>query len=167
MWTYDKTSGSRICCRRSSHIYLTRIFLKICNKCKITKPVAEFYRNKTKPDGLQGSCKSCSKEASKRWVEVNPDKYGAKLLRDRNDEAKRAKRYGISEDELASLLSAAGGLCTICGRPPIRKLVVDHCHVTNKVRGILCEKCNQTLGLMDDKIEYFLSAANYLQRSVN
>lgn len=63
------------------------------------------------------------------------------------------------------MLATADGLCTICSRPPVKTLVVDHCHTTNKVRGILCEKCNQTLGLMDDKIEYLLNAVKYLEES--
>ena len=44
-------------------------------------------------------------------------------------------------------------------------LVVDHCHTTNKVRGIICEKCNQTLGLMDDSVEFLIKAAQYLEDS--
>lgn len=69
----------------------------------------------------------------------------------------------MTEDELLLLLQSSEGKCEICGKPPIRWLVVDHCHTTNRVRGILCEKCNQALGLFHDNIDVIRAAANYLE----
>ena len=34
---------------------------KTCLKCRQPKPVSEFAKNRTKPDGLQGECKACRK----------------------------------------------------------------------------------------------------------
>jgi hypothetical protein len=41
--------------------------------------------------------------------------------------------------------------------------VVDHCHATGKVRGLLCHNCNRALGLMQDNIENIKRAADYLE----
>lgn len=48
---------------------------KVCKKCKLTKPVNEFYNNKTAYDGLQAKCKDCCKEANKQFHQKNPTYY--------------------------------------------------------------------------------------------
>ena len=52
----------------------------------------------------------------------------------------------LKDEEYHTLLGKQGGVCFLCGRPPRRKrLCVDHCHFTGKVRGLLCMKCNYNL----------------------
>ena len=59
------------------------------------------------------------------------------------------KKYGISSLDYEKMFVAQNGLCMICeknkhlGR---RRLHVDHCHVSGKIRGLLCSKCNGSLG---------------------
>lgn len=79
----------------------------------------------------------------------------------------RKYRYKISPEDYNNLLLVQGGVCAICGKPPKNNtgLCVDHNHVTNKVRGLLCVKCNVMLGMSDDKIEIFKKAIEYLARS--
>jgi hypothetical protein len=48
--------------------------MKICSKCKVEKPVSEYYKHNSNKDGLQGQCKSCMKEKSTQWAKNNPDK---------------------------------------------------------------------------------------------
>lgn len=55
------------------------------------------------------------------------------------------------------------GQCRICKTDPDRGLVVDHCHVSGKVRGLLCHKCNKALGLLGDRFETVAAAAAYLR----
>lgn len=40
---------------------------------------------------------------------------------------------------------------------------VDHDHVTGKIRQLLCHKCNTVLGLVDEKINSLLGLVEYLQ----
>ena len=86
----------------------------------------------------------------------------------RNDVRARAAKYGLDEDELAWLTGAHDGLCAICGRPeptPGRSLAVDHDHATGTVRGLLCGRCNQTLGRMNDDPALLRAMADYLDRT--
>lgn len=43
------------------------------------------------------------------------------------------------------------------------KLVVDHCHATGHVRGLLCHNCNRALGLLKDSEQALQRALKYLQ----
>ena len=65
------------------------------------------------------------------------------------------------------------GKCSICTVNEIdilhkrKKLCVDHCHLTNKVRGLLCNRCNLILGLVKDSIDILNNAIIYLGNSSN
>lgn len=77
------------------------------------------------------------------------------------------RRYGLSLDEYSRLSAAQRGLCAICGSTPhehnSRQLVVDHDHVTGKIRGLLCHKCNSGLGMFKDSPHLLKLALVYLQ----
>jgi len=53
----------------------------------------------------------------------------------------------------------------ICGSQ--EKLVVDHNHNTNKVRGLLCNHCNRGLGHFRDNTETLLKAIDYLNNPIS
>jgi hypothetical protein len=76
----------------------------------------------------------------------------------------RKALYGISAVEYAEMLVQHGGVCATCKRPPKagRSLCVDHNHRTGKVRGLLCDKCNQALGKAEDSIERLWALIQYL-----
>jgi len=67
-----------------------------------------------------------------------------------------------------------GGLCWICEGEGFTmhknvegsaKLVVDHDHKTNEVRGLLCHNCNRALGLLQDDVGNLQKAIEYLTKS--
>lgn len=93
------------------------------------------------------------------WWAANKDECNARRR------AKRYKGYGISDEDYQALLARQGGLCGIC-RKKKRPLCVDHCHVTGKVRGLLCHKCNLGLGHYDDDPVLTRAATSYLEASL-
>ncbi len=117
--------------------------------------------------------------ATKTWRLNNPE--AIKEIRKKTDEKRKQfrreqnleKKYGITYKEYVDLLESQSGVCCICQRPErllgkggdIRPLNVDHCHATGKVRGLLCASCNLALGNLEDNIEYFENAIQYLKDS--
>ena len=77
--------------------------------------------------------------------------------------------YGIDQEAFDWLLDTQKGLCAICeellaleGPNRSKRACIDHDHVTNKVRGILCHECNLAVGLLQDNPTRMVSAANYV-----
>lgn len=69
-------------------------------------------------------------------------------------------RYGLTVADVAVMLTKQQGVCAICKTPPKRPCV-DHCHRTNRVRGILCHKCNIALHAIERE-SFFTPALDYL-----
>ena len=142
--------------------------MKICTVCKQNKSLDDFHNRSDSKDGKQGLCKVCNISRVRIWQDENPDRYELNWRRASGlpgrDIKRRAEKYGLSVDDLIKLIDDAKGVCEICHRLPIRWLVVDHSHSTSVVRGILCEKCNQALGLFDDNVEFMKSAIEYLTK---
>lgn len=132
---------------------------KICTKCGSEKGLGEFYFVKSR-GRYQSQCKSCDRAASEerhKRLYAHQDEY----LKN-----KRLKtRYGISLEEFNSLLESQEGKCKICKDELDGAGVLDHCHGTLKVRGILCRTCNAGLGQFKDSIEILRKAVEYLENS--
>ena len=75
-------------------------------------------------------------------------------------------RYGISLAEHDEMLLAQNKVCAICGKPSSKPFHVDHDHVTAKVRGLLCFKCNSGLGMFCDDISVLRAAIEYLTKQI-
>lgn len=84
--------------------------------------------------------------------------------KERIQAVERIRLYGLSPEQWDALMMAQGGVCAICGRtnPSGRALHVDHDHVTGRVRGLLCVRCNVALGRFGDSAEMLIRAAEYL-----
>jgi len=104
-------------------------------------------------------------ERKRRRYETDPE-FRAKCLA-ANAKGRRAnllKRYGISWLEYELRLALQNGVCAICRKEPKRRMLcVDHCHVTGKVRGLLCTRCNAALGSFEDDPNLTQVAADYLR----
>lgn len=80
------------------------------------------------------------------------------------------RRYGITYQEYCDMLDAQKGRCAICesfdaqNNRTYGKLFIDHCHTTGKVRGLLCSKCNHALGQLNDDVDLFKKAIEYLTK---
>ena len=120
---------------------------KPCTRCKTEKPLdAEHFplHNRTK-SGYDSWCRACRSEY-------------------RNANSRGVYRNAISDEALAEL-KATTHECVICGDET--KLVVDHDHVTGKVRGMLCNHCNRGLGHFRDDPTLLEFAAQYLYASAD
>jgi hypothetical protein len=73
-------------------------------------------------------------------------------------------RYGITLEDFNRLLEQQNYVCAICQRPFDRRPHVDHCHLTNWVRGLLCYRCNPGLGHFHDNPIFLFRAALYALR---
>ncbi len=138
--------------------------MKVCTKCKKIKNESCFYKHKRCKGGINSYCKDCHKTA----VKNHRDKPDSKK---RLAAYKRKKHYGITLEQYEQMLELQTGVCAICHRPEVAKnkwgykrLAVDHNHQTGKVRGLLCNNCNNGLGRMKDSKEILLQAALYLEQ---
>lgn len=77
-----------------------------------------------------------------------------------NAEQKLKRRYGMTTEDYNTMLAKQKGKCAICGK--FRKLVVDHCHTRNTVRGLLCNNCNAMLGHAGDDPGVLAAGMEYL-----
>ncbi len=158
--------------------------MKRCKKCGALKRIDDFYRNGAR-DSRRPECKACTnalrlkryrlnreKEIARvrAWQRANPDRVKAwrEKNRDRRLEQLREihlrNKFGLTVDEYNRILEAQGGVCAICESPPTPgiSLHVDHDHGTGEIRGLLCVRCNNALGLFREDTDLLKRAARYV-----
>lgn len=156
---------------------------KLCKTCGETKPVTAFRLREEAKDGYAYRCKTCQAAAGREYVKrYAADPEWREKRRAHNAAyhqatwAKRADvrhwsqiraKYGIEPADYRAILEAQGHACAICKGQPSRtkRLHIDHDHVTNHVRGLLCDSCNLALGKFRDDPELLRAAAAYLELS--
>lgn len=142
---------------------------KSCSRCKEEKSVSEFYISKGR---ISSACKSCKSDMYKDWEKRNPEKR--KEIHSKHYE-KTARwhvlkyKYGISKQEYEAMLFYQDGKCAICYTTNSRhnksnNLLVDHCHDSLKIRGLLCNRCNTALGLINDETSILKRMIEYLNK---
>jgi len=137
-----------------------------CTKCKKKKDPLDFSPRKNRPRGYSSWCKKC--QTSSKMAQYRS------ANRDVIKDGKLRASFGITLVEYNALLLSQGNKCAICNKPEVvlskygevKALAVDHCHATGDVRGLLCQKCNQALGLFNDDIDTLISAINYLKEKI-
>lgn len=129
--------------------------MKHCPICNRDLPLESFYKVKKDRFGRFAYCKECTQARNR-----------SRTAKDRRKWHLNGK-FGLSLEEYQRMHEQQNGVCAICekhpaGRPPNHILHVDHCHITGKVRVLLCFKCNQALGAMDDDPRTLSRAVEYL-----
>ena len=106
----------------------------------------------------------------KEWREKNKEQIAAYMKEYMKEyiitpTIRRKWRYGISSEDYDAMLEEQDNKCKICLGEFNDQTVtnIDHCHTTNKVRGILCPHCNRGLGQFKEDIKVLTKAINYLE----
>jgi hypothetical protein len=123
------------------------------NRCKPCNRAIERARRNEDPEKRRAR----DRERSRQWRRANPHKVREQLLR---------QLYGLSRERFTEILRAQGDVCALCQNPS-SDYCVDHCHVTNRVRGILCRPCNIGIGQFGDRAALLLIAADYVTGSID
>lgn len=117
---------------------------KACASCREVKPTSEYYRVSGEPNSFRPYCKPCHKAKRKAAYQ----RAGGK---DVPYEQLLKREYGLTLAEYNAILRRQAHRCAVCRRPETirsrstgepRRLAVDHDHVTGRVRGLLCHRCN-------------------------
>lgn len=152
------------------------VFGKTCKNCGVNPPKCRGQR----------LCRACFNARQRELRQKNPErrraqekksyqKYRAKKLvstrawivanKERVLDRYLLRTYGISGADFSRMLSEQNGRCACCSRSGNgdRRLVVDHNHVTGKVRALLCTVCNVMLGQARECPEILDAAKMYLE----
>jgi len=153
--------------------------MKKCSKCGETKPESAFSVN-------QSQCKSCRSATQRAWRERNPGREDEsnRKWREKNSDRLKSKATKWQKENPTKVIETSwrsGGIdlswegylmlleqqefsCAICGEKHTegKKLQVDHCHSTGKIRGLLCHRCNKGLGFFRDSADSLNRAIDYL-----
>lgn len=141
-----------------------------CGTCHEVKPYEDFT-----PRGVvrgvhvfKSVCKPCCAKRARRWVQDNRARHAAT-----RHARELRETYGITVEDYDRMLAEQNGVCAICrqdeptahGRTGTRfRLSVDHDHETGRVRGLLCQKCNRAIGLLNDDPDRLAAAIAYLRK---
>lgn len=100
--------------------------------------------------------------AKVRWQERNPEKHRT------GNRRRMLRKYGLTPESYDAMWAAQGNQCAVCQSPDPRSKKgwqIDHCHATNKVRGILCTHCNRMLAGALDKTDHLYAGISYLHKA--
>ncbi len=130
---------------------MSDLLMKVCNTCGVEKALIHFGVSGlgTSYERVKGKCASC----------VGKTHYSTYLGRIRT----LCYQYGITDLDYMQMEFNQDKRCAIC--KDNKPLEIDHNHITGKVRGLLCTKCNTMLGMSEDSIERLQEAIKYLEKN--
>lgn len=159
---------------KGNHIYpmCLETMTKECSRCGIRKDADKFVKHAAFQLGRASFCKECENTRQRAYrekaIKNNPD---FKARRELSQRKARAKRYGLTLEELNQLEDNANGCCEICKAKPTKtgmasmSLHVDHCHATGVVRGVLCARCNMFIGGVNYDIDILKEMISYIEKN--
>lgn len=139
----------------------------LCSKCLTWKCFEDFPVSKSASTGRYSSCRICTNAYKRNSYNSNTTLKQSIAKSSRKWHLE--KKYNISQEDYENLLKIQNNRCAICenlfsdtkGHRPH----IDHCHSTNKVRGLLCPNCNIGLGNFYDDINSLSNAIIYLKEN--
>ena len=150
--------------------------LRKCPRCKNSLS-RDCYTKASWKKGVGNPCRKCDSEIRKAKRILNPDKFKQldklRYQRYKNTSIRDydfKKKYGLSRAEIETIFDRQNGKCLGClsdlswSFERGKRFHVDHSHTTNIVRGLLCPKCNTTLGLVNESPATLRRLMAYLDR---
>lgn len=135
--------------------------LKICRLCKEEQGLTEFYKASSGTrDGLRHECKTCINKNSLIYYDKNKEHLVSK-----RKEYYFRTTYSLTIEELEQMKAEQANKCLCCEEE--KPLVVDHCHSTGRIRGLLCSTCNQAIGSAYENTNTLRNMITYLERQTN
>lgn len=149
------------------------VLYKCCFRCKMSKPVTAFGKDRSKKGGYYPSCIECTPR--RRHDPVKKAEYDRKYRsRPSHYPIKKSRQLQVPFEILREIYETSSGKCEICGEfetaksakdsTKVRQLALDHCHKTGGIRGLLCGKCNTGLGVFRDNTDILFRAIQYLNK---
>ena len=131
-----------------------------CRMCGEEKPLSEYRRHRTRIKlYYYRDCRDCLREREAKQRAPKREK----LARQRH--LRRCEKYGITEQQYREMQDKQNGRCAICGKPLTKaQQVIDHDHISGKVRGIVHSHCNLVLGNSREDASVLLGAVRYLRK---
>lgn len=134
---------------------------KACLKCKEEKDLSLFPKDKDVKSGFRPRCKAC-------YAEVNKKNRAIRGWTDKDRDVRLQRTFGLKPGQYDEMLKEQDYKCAVCGKTEQennKRLAVDHCHKTGKIRKLLCHKCNCALGMVDDNKDTLSSLISYLMEN--
>lgn len=130
----------------------------VCSRCEHLVPWTGWVKNSARSTGRGSYCKACHSEMMQQ--NYSPDTTKLQQV-----DYVLQKKYGVGLNWYESKLQEQGGSCALCPAIPTdtRRLNVDHDHATGRVRGLLCNQCNNALERLDNIPGWAKAAACYLE----
>ena len=141
--------------------YMKEYYAKNPEKFKKRTPEkqAEYNEKRRQMYAEDAERRAIARQKAKEWQALNPEKRKSQRLR----------KFDIHLSDYKDMLAMQNGSCAICGYSDMSNPnffpLVDHCHATGKVRGLLCMNCNQALGKFKDDKNRLFSAIAYLSKN--
>ena len=130
----------------------TTMYRRGCRCALCVQAKSSYMRDYMQIPGVKRKRREVDRIYKKR-PEVLAKKREYQLRRRKSPAVKKLDRqnwvgwkYGITQEQYQAIIAAQGGLCPGCGSPLVdRRAHIDHDHVSGRVRGVLCSRCNMIL----------------------
>ena len=141
----------------------------VCKKCGEPKA---WVKDASSVRGYRFKCVPCRKATcAANYYSRSPEERKEIYLKNYDPEKQRRimlkSKFGITLEQWDEIYERQGGVCWMCGHDgkgihKWNRLMVDHCHSTGEVRGLLCHHCNAGLGHFKDDPLLLQRAMDYL-----
>lgn len=154
--------------------YSRRYYRCLCACSRETKTRRDYILENQGNGSLSCGCRTGLNNAERHKNNIDKRRrayikiQAEACVRARNNKLKQ--KYGINTKDYERMFQEQKGQCACCGRnaqqlpDANKKLCVDHCHTTGKVRALLCHGCNSALGLFKESVSSLESAIAYLKK---